>query len=77
MPDDPASPTCFAHEADDAYMGFATVAEIAQFKTELEAAPAGARAEMLREFLPKIRDEAVHAEFTARLAEIIAAESKT
>ena len=45
MPPDPpetSSPACFAHEADDAYMGFATRAEIAAFLNELlEAERAG------------------------------------
>lgn len=41
-PDEPSSPACLAHEADDAYMGFATRAEIAAFLNELlEAERAG------------------------------------
>ena len=41
-PNDPSSPACLAHEADDAYMGFAPRAEIAAFLNELlEAERAG------------------------------------
>jgi len=40
--DKPTSPACLAHEVDDAYMGFATRAEIAAFLNELlEAERAG------------------------------------
>ena len=39
---EPTSPTCLAHEAADAYMGFATRDEIAAFLNELlEAERAG------------------------------------
>lgn len=39
---DPASPACLAHEADDAYMGYATKDELAAFLNELlEAERAG------------------------------------
>ncbi len=39
---EPSSPACLAHEADDAYMGFAPRAEIAAFLNELlEAERAG------------------------------------
>src|SRR5258708_37889010 len=38
----PSSPACLAHEADDAYMGFATHDELAAFLNELlEAERAG------------------------------------
>lgn len=38
----PSSPACFAHEADDSYMGFASRSEIAAFLNELlEAERAG------------------------------------
>lgn len=41
-PNEPSSPACLAHEADDAYMGFAPRAEIAAFLNELlEAERAG------------------------------------
>jgi len=40
----PSSPACLAHEADDAYMGYATRAELAAFLNELlEAERAGTR----------------------------------
>ena len=74
--DDPASPACHAHEADDGYMGFATQEEIVRFLSELDTAPAAAKTEMLRNMLPKIRDEMLHAELKARLALIEPARSK-
>jgi Domain of unknown function (DUF6306) len=41
-PTDPSSPACLAHEADDAYMGYASRDEIAAFLNELlEAERAG------------------------------------
>ena len=41
-PSEPTSPACLAHEGDDAYMGFASRAEIAAFLNELlEAERAG------------------------------------
>lgn len=44
MTDEPASPVCYASEADDAYMGFAPLAEILAILNELlEAERAGAR----------------------------------
>ena len=73
--DEPASPACLAHEADDAYMGFATLAEIVRFRAELAAASGDAKAEMLRTFLPKVRDESLHAEFSALLSEIMLGKS--
>jgi hypothetical protein len=63
MTDEPASPACLAHEADDAYMGFATKAEIAAFLAGLATADADA----IRKMLPRIRDDVLHAELTARL----------
>ena len=39
---EPSSPACLAHEADDAYMGYATKDELASFLNELlEAERAG------------------------------------
>ena len=60
QPEESSSPACLAHEADDAYMGFATKAEIAAFlKALAEAENAGRpHAAMLREMLPKVRDDA-------------------
>ena len=68
-PKQPSSPTCLAHEADDAYMGFATKAEIAAFlKALAEAENAGRpHAEMLRKMLPKVRDDVLHRELRAKL----------
>ena len=75
-PDDaPASPACLAHEADDGYMGFATREEIVQLLTALETAAPGARADMLRKMLPRIRDDVLHAELKDRLATIEADKS--
>lgn len=75
--DERASPACLAHEADDAYMGFATPADIARFRIDLNAASSATKAEMLQQMLPKIRNDGLHAEFSALLAEIMHAESKT
>jgi hypothetical protein len=69
QPKQPSSPACLAHEADDAYMGFATKSEIAAFLAVLTAAERAGRphAEMLRQILPKIRDDDLHRELTAKL----------
>jgi len=75
--DDPASPACLAHEADDAYMGFATREEIVRFLADLETASDAQSADMLRRMLPRIRDDVLHAELSARLAAIASPESKT
>ena len=68
-PKEPSSPACLAHEADDAYMGFATKAEIAAFlKALAEAENAGRpHAEMLRKMLPRVRDDLLHSELSAKL----------
>ena len=78
-PKEPSSPACLAHEADDAYMGFATKAEIAAFLTALaEAEDTGRpRAEMLRKMLPKVRDDVLHRELSAKLAAQESIESGT
>jgi hypothetical protein len=68
-PDEPAepnSPACLAHGADDAYMGFATKAEIAAFLAGLETADADA----IRKMLPRIRDDILHKELSDRLAAV-------
>lgn len=75
--DDPASPACFAHEADDAYMGFATREEIVRFLAELDAAPAAQHGDMLHRMLPRIRDDVLHAELSARLAAVRVSQSTT
>ena len=74
-----ASPACSANEADDAYMGFASRAEIKTFLEELADAQRSGRpqAEMLRRMLPKIRDDALHRELTAKLRTQESIESKT
>jgi hypothetical protein len=74
-----ASSACSADEADDTYMGFASRAEIAAFLKELEAAERAGRAhaEMLRRMLPKVRDDALHRELSAKLQAQESAESKT
>ena len=79
QPKQPSSPACLAHEADDAYMGFATQAEIAAFLTALAEAERAGRphAEMLRQMLPKIRDDGLHRELAAKLKAQESAESGT
>lgn len=72
-PEEPSSPACLAHEADDAYMGFASKAEIAAFLKEI----AGADAEAIRKMLPRIRDDVLHNELAARLQEIERGKSGT
>ena len=72
-PKEPSSPACLAHEADDAYMGFATKAEIAAFLKALEAADADA----IRKMLPRIRDDILHKEISLRLAAIESMKSGT
>ena len=69
QPSKPSSPACLAHEADDAYMGFASKAEVAAFLRELAAAERDGRhhAEMLRRMLPKVRDDVLHRELSAKL----------
>ena len=63
------SPACLAHVADDGYMGFVGEAEIAAFlKALAEAEQAGRpHAEMLRKILPKVRDDILHRELSAKL----------
>lgn len=74
-----ASPACSANEADDAYMGFAGPSEIAAFLKELEAAERAGQphAEMLRRMLPKVRDDTLHRELTAKLRVQESTESNT
>jgi hypothetical protein len=69
--DKPASPVCYIDEADDAYMGFASKAEIAVFLAELADAEHAGRPidEMLRRMLPRIRDDHLHRELAAKLTE--------
>jgi hypothetical protein len=64
-----SSPACLAHEADDTYMGFASKAEIAAFQKALAEAEKAGRphARMLREMLPKVRDDVLHRELSVKL----------
>jgi hypothetical protein len=76
-PKQPASPACSAHEADDAYMGYAGRAEIAAFLKELAAAEEAGRphAEMLRKMLPRVRDDVLYRELEAKLQALESAKS--
>ena len=78
-PKEASSPACLAHEADDAYMGFATKTEIAAFlKALAEAEHAGRpHAEMLRKMLFKVRDDVLHRELRAKLKAQESVESGT
>ncbi|MGD9881338.1 MAG: hypothetical protein AB7F22_07295 [Reyranella sp.] len=64
-----SSPVCYIDEADDTYMGFASKEEIAAFLVDLAEAERSGRPtdEMLRRMLPRIRDDHLHRELTARL----------
>ncbi len=79
QPKEPSSPACLAHEADDAYMGFAAKAEVAAFLMALAEAEQAGRphAEMLRRMLPKVRDDALHRALSAKLKAQESAESDT
>ncbi len=65
-PEEPSSPACLAHEADDAYMGFATRAEIASFLAGLTTADA----ESIRKMLPRIRNDALHKELSNKIKDL-------
>jgi hypothetical protein len=79
QPKEPNSPACLAHEAGDAYMGFATKVEIAAFlKALAEAENAGRpHAERLRKMLPRVRDDVLHRELSAKLGAQESVESGT
>ena len=79
LPKEPSSPACLAHEADDAYMGFATKAEIAAFlKALAEAENAGRpHADLLRKMLHRVRDDVLHRALRAKLTAQESAESGT
>ena len=68
-PKPPSSPACLAHEADDAYMGFASKAEIDAFLQALAEAERVGRphSEMLRQMLPKVRSDVLYAELKFKL----------
>lgn len=72
-PREPSSPACLAHEADAAYMGFATRTEIAAFMNDIAAADA----EAIRKMLPRVRDDLMHQELSTRLREIEGLKSNT
>ena len=72
-PKQPSSPACLAHEADDAYMGFATGAEIAAFLKDIDRQDA----ESIRKMLPRIRDDVLHGELSLRLKAIKSTKSGT
>jgi hypothetical protein len=78
-PKEPNSPACLAHEADDAYLGFATKAEIAAFlKALAEVENAGRpHAGLLRKMLPRVRDDVLHRELSAKLEAQESLESST
>ena len=65
-PEEPSSPACLAHEADDAYMGFATREEIAVFLAGLDTADA----ESIRKMLPRIRDDVLHKELSNKIKDL-------
>lgn len=68
--DEPSSPACLAHEANDSYMGFADPAEIATLLDELGKTEPGrdaALADRLRNMLPRIRDDALYRRLSALL----------
>jgi len=66
----PSSPSCFAHEADDLYMGYASRAEIVAFLQEVRTStPATAAARdqsihRIRQLLPRVRDDALYRDLT-------------
>ena len=77
-PKETSSPACLAHEADEAYMGFATRAEIASFLAGLDLKNLdGADAEAIRKMLPRIRDDTLHRELSLRLAALTSVKSGT
>ena len=79
LPREPSSPACLAHEVDDAYMGFATKAEIAAFLKALAEAEQADRphAELLRKILSRVRDDALYRELSAKLKAQESAKSGT
>jgi hypothetical protein len=64
----PSSPSCFAHEADDIYMGYASRAEIVAFlqavrtRTPATAAARDQSIHRIRQLLPRVRDDALYRE---------------
>ena len=64
--EEPSSPACLAHEADDAYMGFATREEVAAFLAGLGTADA----DSIRKMLPRIRDHVLHTELSNKIKDL-------
>ncbi len=64
--EEPSSPACLAHEADDAYMGFATREEVAAFLAGLDTADA----DSIRKMLPRIRDHVLHTELSNKIKDL-------
>lgn len=64
--EEPSSPACLAHEADDAYMGFATREEVAAFLAGLDTADA----DSIRKMLPRIRDHVLHKELSNKIKDL-------
>lgn len=65
-----SSPACLAHEADDAYMGFASQAEIDALLAELRSAGRHPSAELRAKglaMLPRVRDDQLHRQLQALL----------
>ena len=66
----PSSPSCFAHEADETYMGYASRAEIVAFLQEVRASTPATAAERdqsihrIRQLLPRVRDDALYRDLT-------------
>jgi hypothetical protein len=73
-PEPPSSPVCYADEATDAYMGFASREDIAAALGAIDAAEQAGRfgyaAQLLGELLPKVRDDALHLAYRERLARL-------
>lgn len=63
-----ASPACLLHELDPAYRGYWPAAELAAFVTELRDR-AHAEAARIATALPRVQDDAVHAQLRSLLAE--------
>lgn len=64
--EEPSSLACLAHEADDAYMGFATREEVAAFLAGLDTADA----DSIRKMLPRIRDHVLHKELSNKIKDL-------
>ena len=66
----PNSPSCFAHEADDLYMGYASREEIVAFLQDVRVSTPATAAERdqsihrIRQLLPKVRDDALYRDLT-------------